>query len=69
MYLGHIICIAYTFSALMLLDGRQEEHHPIKTELWVAGISGMVICLEQRADDLHMVQLMPLPLTPSSLLQ
>ena len=50
------------FSALMLLVGRQEGH-PVckKTERWGAG---MVICLEQGAD-LHMAQLMPLPLTIS----
>jgi len=34
---------------------------PVKTEWWDAG---MVICLEQVAD-LHMAQLMPLPLTGS----
>ena len=40
------------FSALMLLE---------KTEWWGAGV---VICLELGAD-LHMAQLMPLPLTVS----
>ena len=35
-----------------------------KQEWWGAGVSGVVICLEQGAD-LHMVQLMPLPLTIS----
>jgi len=46
----------------MLLVGRQEGH-PVckKTEQWGAG---MVICLERGAD-LHMAQLMPLPLTVS----
>jgi len=34
---------------------------PVKTEWWVAGV---VICLEQGAD-LHVAQLMPLPLTVS----
>ena len=34
---------------------------PVKTEWWGAGV---VICLEQGAD-LHMVELMPLPLTVS----
>jgi len=34
---------------------------PVKTEWWGAG---MVICLEQGAD-LHVAQLMPLPLTIS----
>jgi len=48
------------FSALMLLVGRQKGIRPVKkTEWWGAG---MVICLEQGAD-LHMAQLMPLPLT------
>jgi len=50
------------FGALMLLVGRQEGHSACKkTEWW--GV-GMVICLEQGAD-LHMAQLMPLPLTVS----
>jgi len=46
----------------MLLVGRQEGHPACKkTEWWVAGIA---ICLELGAD-LHMAQLMPLPLTVS----
>jgi len=45
------------FSALTLLVGRQEGH----LEWWG---TGMVICLERDAD-LHMAQLMPLPLTVS----
>ena len=50
------------FSALTLLVGWQEGHPACKkTEWWGAG---MVICLERGAD-LHMVQLMPLPLTVS----
>ena len=50
------------FSALTLLIGRQEGHPAgKKTEWWG---TGMVICLEQGAD-LHMAQLMPLPLTES----
>jgi len=40
----------FTFSALTLLDGRQERHQPVKTEWWGAG---MVICVERDAD-LHM---------------
>ena len=53
---------AFAFSALMLLVGRQEGHLACKKlERWVAG---MVICLE-RCADLHMAQLMPLPLTVS----
>ena len=43
---------------LTLLVGRQEGH-PVKTEWWGAGV---VICLELGAD-LHMAQLLPLPLT------
>ena len=50
------------FSALTLLVGQQEGHSACKkTDWWVAGV---VICLEQGAD-LHMAQLMPLPLTVS----
>jgi len=50
------------FSALTLLVGRQEGHPACKkTERWGAGV---VICLERGAD-LHMTQLMPLPLTVS----
>jgi len=44
------------------LVGRQEGHPACKkTEWWGAGV---VICLERGAD-LHMFQLMPLPLTVS----
>jgi len=73
-YFGHELCdtnrIAdfpnigiswmFVFSALTLLV-RRKEWHPacIKTELWGAGA---VVCFEQGAD-LHMIQLMPLPLT------
>jgi len=52
--------ITSAFSALMLLVGWQEGHLACKkTEWWGAG---MVICLELGAD-LHMAQLVPLPLT------
>ena len=52
----------FAFSALTLLVGRQEGHPACKkTEWWGAGV---VICLELDAD-LHMAQLMPLPLTVS----
>ena len=55
----HLLC---PFSALTLLVGRQEGHPACKkTEWWGAGV---VICLERDAD-LHMAQLMPLPLTVS----
>ena len=50
------------FSALTLLVGRQEGHPACKkTERWGAGT---VICLERGAE-LHMAQLIPLPLTVS----
>ena len=50
------------FSALTLLVGLQEGHPACKkTEWWGAGV---VICLERDAD-MHMAQLMPLPLTVS----
>ena len=50
------------FSAVMLLVGRQEGHPACKkTEWWGAG---MVVCSERGAD-LHMAQLMPLPLSVS----
>jgi len=46
----------------MLLVGRQKGHPACKkTEWWGAGV---VVCLERGAD-LHMAQLMPLPLTVS----
>ena len=53
---------AYSFSALTLLVGRQEGHPACEKHEWWG--AGMVICLEQDAD-LHMAQLMPLPLTVS----
>ena len=57
-----MLTITSAFSALTLLVGRQEGHPACKkTEWWGAG---MVICLERGAD-LHMAQLMPLPLTVS----
>ena len=47
---------------MTLLVGQQEGHLACKkTEWWGAGV---VVCLERRAD-LHMAQLMPLPLTIS----
>ena len=50
------------FSAVTLLVGRQEGHPACKkTEWWGAGV---VICLEL-SSDLHVAQLMPLPLTVS----
>jgi len=50
------------FSALTLLVGRQEEHPACKKTQRMD--AGMVICLGRGAD-LHMAQLMPVPLTVS----
>jgi len=50
-----------SFSALTLLVGRQEGHPACKKQWWGAGV---VIC-PKRGADLHMAQLMPLPLTVS----
>ena len=61
-YFIEVVEPAYSFSALTLLVGRQEGHPACKkTEWWGAGV---FVCLEQGAD-LHMAQLMPLPLTVS----
>ena len=50
------------FSALTLLFGRQEGHPACKKlSGWGAGV---VVCLKRGAD-LHIAQLMPLPLTVS----
>jgi len=51
------------FSALMLLVGRQEGH-PACKKLSGGVLAWLSICLERGAD-LHMAQLMPLPLTVS----
>jgi len=47
---------------LTLLVGRQEGHLACKKQEW--WVAGVVVWLEQGAD-LHMAQLMPLPLTDS----
>jgi len=61
-----IICLVplrqSVFSALTLLVGRQEGHPACK--ILSGGGTGVVISLE-RCADLHMAQLMPLPLTVS----
>jgi len=61
LYFIVIVCIS-AFGALMLLVGRQEGHLACKKQWWVTGV---VFCLERGAH-LHMAQLMPLPLTVSS---
>jgi len=56
------VYIVHAFSSLTLLLGRQEGHPACKkTEWWGEGV---VICLERGAN-LHMAQLMPLPLIVS----
>jgi len=56
------LCRLIAFSALTLLVGQQESHPACKkTEWWGVGLH---ISLEQGAD-LHMAQLIPLPLTIS----
>jgi len=52
----------FAFSALTLLVGRQEGHPACKKTEWRG--DDVVIHLERGAD-LHMAQLMPLPLTVS----
>ena len=59
--LPHIF-VLQVFSALTLLVGQQEGHPACKKTEWCG--AGVVICLEWDAD-LHMAQLMPLPLTVS----
>ena len=61
MLLVHVVN-EFAFSALTLLVRRQEGHPACKTV--TGGVLGVVICLERGAD-LHMAQLMPLPLTLS----
>ena len=58
----YVVHTKNNLSALTLLVWHQEGHQACKkTERWDAGV---VICLGQGAD-LHMAQLMPLPLTIS----
>jgi len=57
-----LLCFDVAFSVLMLLLGWQKGHTACKKTEWFS--TGMVICLERGAD-LHMAQLMPLPLTVS----
>jgi len=54
--------LSIAFSALTLLVWRQEGHPACKKLEWWG--AGMVICLERGAD-LHIAQLMPLPLSVS----
>jgi len=54
--------LSRAFSAVTLLVGRQEGHPACKKTEWSG--AGMVVC-QQLGADLHMAQLMPLPLTVS----
>ena len=58
--LAQLLYLESAFSALTLLVGWQEGHPACKKLEWWG--TGMVICLERDAD-LHVAQLMPLPLT------
>ena len=57
-----VLLFVVAFSASTVLVGRQEGYPTCKKLEWWG--AGMVVCLEQGAD-LHMAQLMPLPLTVS----
>jgi len=59
-FLYIIVVITIAFSALTLLVGHQEGHLACKnlSDWWGAGV---VICLEWGANDLYIVQMMPLP--------
>jgi len=57
-----VLFVLFAFSALTLLVGRQEGHPACKKTEWRG--AGVVICLVRGAD-MHMAQLMPLPLTVS----
>jgi len=59
----HVTCrLDLAFSALTLLIGRQEGHPACKKTEWLD--AGVFFCLELGAN-LHMAQLMSLPLTVS----
>ena len=61
-FVHQLVTSALSFNALLLLVARWEWHLVCKkTERWDAGV---VICLERGAD-MHIAQLMPLPLTIS----
>jgi len=57
----HYLLLSYSLavSALTLLVGRQEQHSAC--EKLISEVLGVDICLERGANNLHMVQLMPLP--------
>jgi len=53
-----LLCI-FSFSALTLLVSGRKGIRPVKELEWWG--TGVVICLERGANDLHIVHLMPLP--------
>ena len=58
----YLLCVFLNaFSALMLLVGWQEGH-PACKNLSGEVLVWLIVCLQQGANDLHRVQLMPLPL-------
>ena len=61
-FLTYLLSFFGAFSALTLLVGRQEGHPACKKQS--GGVLAWLSCLERGAD-LHMAQLMPLPLTVS----
>ena len=61
-YYYYYYAVFFAFSALTLLVGWQEGHPACKKLDWWG--ADVVICLKRGAD-LHMAQLMPLPLTVS----
>ena len=65
-FLLNFLCCVIFFSSSVLWRcrlGIRKSIWPVKNEWWGAGV---VICMEQGASDLHMVQLMPLTATQSS---
>jgi len=61
-FFEYVFCVSElwhseAFSALMLLVSSRKGIVPVKTEC----DTGMVVCLKRDANDLHIVQLMPLP--------
>ena len=61
-FILHVIVEIFAFSALTLLVGQQEGHSACKKQEWWG--AGVVVSLEQGVD-LHVAQLMPLPLIVS----
>ena len=54
----HIVCLKYFDICIQCLDAAGSV---ARRASWLQWYTGIVVCLEQGVDDLHMVQLMPLP--------